>query len=179
VEYSNTTGLPSVTDILTPWIDKRWFKDYHSKRGQSAHDFMACYALDLPFLGKGFNPLWKSYIESGQKWFDDNIKKVLLVEERFQVGDYCGQPDLVAILNSGVTALVDWKTSVAEAKYWKFQTAAYQNLIERNTTIKIDVRICVRLRKDFGRPALVNKYKNYEYDLGIFNCAKAVCLALK
>lgn len=179
MEYSNTTGLPSVTDILTVWIDKQWFKEHHQRRGQSCHDYMACYALDLPFLGRGFNPLWEPYIRSGREWFDKNIKKVIIVEERFQIdGDYCGQEDLVAELTTGKVALIDWKTSIAEAKYWKFQTAGYQNLIERKTQIRIDTRICVRLRKEYGREALVNEYKNYEYDLGIFNCAKAVYSAL-
>jgi hypothetical protein len=169
LEYSNETGLPSVTDIMSPYIDKRWFKDIHRQRGQGCHDYMACYALELPFLGKGFNPLWKPYIESGKKWFDDNVKEVLRVEERFQVVDFCGQPDLICILKNGKVALVDWKTAVAAAKYWNYQTAAYADLIERNTDIRIDIRMCVRLRKEYGYPALKNEYRHLRTNILITN----------
>ena len=174
MEYVNTTGLPSVTKILSHYIDSRWFKKEHTNRGSACHDVMHAHALCIPYYGTNFNPLWKPYVDSGKKWFDENVKEVLLTEERFKIqSEYCGQPDLVAVLNSGLTALVDWKTSVAQSKTWKFQMAAYKELVEFNTNIKIDLRMSVRLRRDFDKPCLVNQYDNHEYDLGIFKCAHA------
>lgn len=173
--YKNDTGLPSVTKILSPYVDRRWFKKEHTDRGSACHDFMHAYALGLPYYGNNFNPLWKPYVESGKKWYDENVARVIMAEERLQIdGDYCGQLDLVIQMHSGLIALTDWKTSVAQSKTWKFQLAGYQYLVEVNKGIKIDVRISVRLRRDFGKDCLVNEYRNYEYDLGIFNCAKAV-----
>ncbi len=175
MEYINQTGLPSVTDILSSWIDKRWFKDVHRERGGACHDAMAAHALFVPYFGKTFNPLWEPYIISGKEWFKENVKEVLLVEQRFEIdGDYCGQPDLVCTLHSGLTALVDWKTAVAQGKYWRFQLAAYQKLIEMNTDLIIDIRISVRLRREYDKSCLINIHKNHGYDLNIFDCAKAV-----
>jgi len=178
VKYVNDTGLPSVTDILSPYVDRRWFKKIHLDRGNACHDAMAAHASLVPYFGNGFNPLWQPYVDSGKKWFDENVREVLMVEERLTlVGHYTGQLDLVAILNDNLTALIDWKTSKATAKTWRFQTAAYQNLVHLHPLIdnrKIDIRMTVRLRSDYDKPCLVNKYEHDEYDLNIFECAMAV-----
>ena len=175
MDYNNDTGLPSVTDILSPYVDRRWFKREHTDRGSACHDAMAAHVSFVPYFGRNWTPLWDPYIVSGKRWADDNIKKVLLCEKRLtDPGSHTGQLDLVAVLTSGLTALVDWKTSVATAKPWRFQLAAYQDLVEKHTDIKIDIRMSVRLRRELGRPALVNEYKDFDYDIGIFNCAKAV-----
>jgi hypothetical protein len=174
MKYKNDTGLPSVTTILSPFIDTKWFKKEHTDRGSACHDAMLAHALCIPYYGRTFNPLWKPYVESGKKWFKENIKRVLLAEERLEIaGDYCGQPDLLAVLNSGLIALIDWKTSVSVAKYWRFQLGGYMPLIHANTDFRIDVRMSVRLRRDFGKPCLVNEYNDHEYDIGIFNCCNA------
>jgi hypothetical protein len=175
VDYNNDTGLPSVTDILSPYVDRRWFKKEHTDRGSACHDKMAAHVSFVPFFGQNWSPLWDPYIVSGKEWADANIKKVYLCEKRLSYpGSHTGQLDLVALLTSGLIAVVDWKTSVAESKTWKFQLAAYQDLVEKCTDIKIDTRIAVRLRRELGKKCLVNEYKDYAYDLGIFNCAKAV-----
>lgn len=172
MEYVNDTGLPSVTDILNCYIDTRWFRKEHTDRGSGCHDWMACYALGLPHIGKVWNPLWNSYAESGKKWFDQNVKDVLMVEKRLKIdGLYTGQLDLVAILVDKRTALVDWKTSQAKAKTWKGQTAAYQNLVQENAGIDIDVRVSVRLRSEFQKRALDNYYTDFQKDLNNFNGA--------
>jgi len=174
--YVNDTGLPSVTDILGGWIDRSWFKDHHGERGDEVHDVMAAHAMCLPHFGNNFNPLWEPYIESGKKWFDDNIKEVILVEHRLSIPNlYTGQLDLFAILTDDRSAIVDWKTSKSEGRTWRFQEAGYQDLVEHNKLGKPDVRLSVRLRHEYGRPVLVNEYKaeDYEYDLGIFKCSHA------
>jgi len=172
--YKNNTGLPSVTDILSPYVDRRWFKKEHTERGSAAHDVMHAHALGIPYYGKNWNPLWNPYAVSGKKWFDENVDRVILAEERMQIdGEYCGQFDLVAVLKSGIVGLIDWKTSIAQAKFWKFQSAGYIQLIHSRTDVQVDVRLSVRLRRDFDKDCLVNQYNNHEYDIGIFNCCHA------
>ena len=45
--YSNTTGLPSVSDVLAPYIDKQWFTDASRERGDIVHSAVASYLLGL------------------------------------------------------------------------------------------------------------------------------------
>ena len=171
MQYVNDTGLPSVTDILKPWIDTRWYRPEHLKRGEASHDVMACHALGVPYL-KQFNPLWQAYIDTGRRWFDKNIKEVILVEKRFvSLEGFTGQQDLAAILKDTRTAIVDWKTSQAEQKYWKFQEAGYW-ILDWEQRIEIDTRLAVRLRDDYKKGCLVNEYTDSSYDLSKFRDAK-------
>lgn len=168
--YENNTGYISVTDALSPYIDKRWFKDIHRQRGEYAHQGMSAYAKALWFAGKRDG--WNGYIVSGKRWFDEHIKKVLLVEERLVCHDYrfTGKSDLVAVMNKpwdDLIALIDWKTAVQESKHWKFQTAGYQYLTEKEYNLKIDIRLAVRLRQEGSKACLHNLYDKHDYDKSI------------
>jgi hypothetical protein len=164
--YRNDTGYPSVTDVLSPYIDKRWFKDIHRKRGNEVHRVMSCVcsgAWSIPI-----NAAWAGYVKSISLWLSKNVKEFLLVETRYSddVYKYTGKLDLVAILKDERKALLDFKTSVAEYKTWKLQTAAYKLLYTKNNPKErpIDITMAVRGREDGSKPALVNEYHDFEND---------------
>jgi hypothetical protein len=172
--YENNTGYPSVTDIISPYVDKRWFKEIHRVRGSEVHRVVGCK------LGKSWakpiNPAWKGYVVSIMRWCEENIKEVILIEKRFQddVYKYTGKLDLAAILMDNRSALIDFKTSTAAYKPWKLQTGGYKLLYEKNTGDKIDTRICVRGREDGSKPALANEYNDHEKDQTNFLYANAL-----
>lgn len=179
--YQNDTGYHSITDALSPYIDKRWFTDYHRNRGSYAHAGMSAYALNLFFAANKDG--WNGYIISGKRWFDQYVKKVLYVEQRLTCHDYrtTGQSDLIAIMRppwDDLTALIDWKTSQAEYKTWKYQTGGYKYLTEKNLDVKIDIRLAVRLRQEATKDCLHSIYKDHDHDesimLQLVNCYNAL-----
>jgi hypothetical protein len=162
--YKNDTGYPSVTDIISPYVDKRWFKPIHRKRGSEVHRVVGCELRKVWALP--INPAWAGYVESIRLWISNNVKEILLVEKRFKddLYRYTGQLDLICLLKDSRVALIDWKTSVAEYKTYKLQLAGYKLLAEKNTDYKIDIRAAVRGREDGSKPALVNWYEDHEND---------------
>jgi hypothetical protein len=179
--YENNTGYPSVTDVLSPYIDKRWFKPVHRKRGTYAHNGMSAYANCLWFPANRDG--WNGYIESGKRWFDKHIDKILWVERRLKDDEYrlTGQLDVLALMRDpwkGQIALIDWKTGVAEQKTFRFQTGGYMHLGKINGVERIDTRIAVRLRKEGSKTALHNEYKEHDFDISIIlqltNCYHAL-----
>lgn len=168
--YVNDTGYLSVSDILSSWIDKRWFKDEHRIRGSQAHAGMSGHIKNLwvPTFPAHVMP----YIETGVRWFEENVDEVYLCEERLidEENEYTGQIDLFCKMIDGYTALIDWKTSVATAKWWAWSTAGYSNLVEKKTGKKPDYRVTVRLRSDIMKLCLVNYWED-EDDINVFLAA--------
>jgi hypothetical protein len=166
MSYENNTGYPSVTDILSPYVDKRWFKEIHRVRGSEVHRVVTCKLVKS--WAKPINPAWKGYVVSILRWCQENIKRVIMVETRFvdDLYKYTGKLDLVAELLDGRIGLGDFKTSVAAGKTWPLQTAGYKLLYEKNSPDlpKIDIRFGVRGREDGSKPALVNWYEDHQAD---------------
>jgi hypothetical protein len=163
--YKNDTGYPSVTTIIEPYVDKRWFKEIHRKRGSEVHRVAGCKLRGS--WAAPINPAWKGYVKSLDLWISRNVKEVLLVETRLSdhVYKFTGQLDLVCYLMDSRKALVDFKTSQAKYKTWALQTAGYQILyeLEYPKETDIEVRISVRARED-GSLALDDEYLNHEDD---------------
>ena len=183
IKYENNTGLPSVSDILDVYIDKRWFKEEHSRRGQLVHHSLAAHLLCVwaPKLPQDI----EKYVESGKRWIDENVDKVILVEKRLSHKDYgfTGQLDLVAILKrDDLRTLIDFKSSQAAYKYWSYSTAGYKILYDHNGPVNdsIQRRMAVRVRREgTGLPALENIYKDDEYDMAVFSAAITMYNAFK
>lgn len=161
--YSNPTNLPSVTTILSCFINTEWFKDEDRKRGNAVHATMKSYLLGL--WAPPIKSEWQGYTDSGFRWIDENVDKIIIVEKRFcdHVYGYTGQPDLIATLkNKEGTGVIDWKTAVAASITWKGQIAGYDRLCRVNN-IKTDWGCSVRLRQD-GRIALADFMSRQELD---------------
>jgi hypothetical protein len=168
--YTNDTGFPSVTEILSPWIDKSWFTEEHAERGSMAHA-----AVAAEILGLYYPPIrqdWKGYVTSALRWIDDMVQDALLVEERLVDPHrrFCGKPDLLARLKDNTLCLVDFKTSKVAYNWWPIQVAAYRALasIHGHHTTR---GLCLRLRED-GGPALVTEYtSSHNRNLNVFHSA--------
>ena len=163
--YSNITGLPSVTQVLSCFIDVSWFKAEHARRGNEIHAAMKSYLQGL-WSPPVSNTDWQDYASSGKLWIDENVNKIIIVEKRFcdNVYGYTGQPDLIATLkNRQEAGVIDWKTAVAASITWKGQIAAYDHLCHINN-IKTNWGCSVRLRQD-GRIALADFMSRQELDV--------------
>jgi len=180
MKYSNETGLPSVTEILKPFIDTRWYKPEHSKRGSDVHGIISAKIKGM-FVPKPPEHL-AGYIDSALQLTRD-ITNVLLIEERLSDHSegFCGKPDIVARMNhkwNNAIALIDWKTSVAEGKTFGAQLAAYRHLVSRAKGINCDITVCARLRKEPGKKILLSVYdkeetdKNFQKFMDAFRCFK-------
>lgn len=155
--YSNNTGLPSVTDVLAPYINKDFFTDEHRLRGETVHEAIAAYLND--YWHPSLPSEWQGYLDSAKRWLYKNIATALSIEQRF-VNDagleYCGQIDLFMIDNDDKLVLVDWKTSIAEQPWWRLQLVGYYMLLTRNN---FDIKLmAVRLQKNGSMP-LVSTYR--------------------
>jgi hypothetical protein len=155
--YSNETGLPSVTNVLSCWVDARWFTPESCVRGNQAHDRVSSH-LTFEFMAD-FDEQYEVYFKSFQK-FEPRIKEVVLVEERladYELG-FCGQPDLVFIDEDLKLALGDWKTAKAIAKYWPLQLGGYSILLRTQKNIVVEKNLIIRLRNDDTKKPLINYY---------------------
>lgn len=163
-EYTNTTGLPSVTQALKPWIDTTWFTPESRDRGRAVHDALAHYLGGRPAFLCEIDPAWRGYFDSGRRWIDDNVLKPLLVEERLTdtAWRFCGQPDLICRSRTGFVALIDWKTGPA-ARWHRLQIAGYRHLAEDRYGTQIGATI--RLKSDGSFPLVDEHPHNYEADL--------------
>lgn len=166
--YKNDTGLPSVTDIFESVVDSRWFTPESRDRGSIVHHAVAAHlkGLWMPKLAAPLVP----YVDSAKRWIDDKVADVILVEERLISEKYgfTGALDLVCKFKKGGIGYIDWKTSEQHYDVWQFKSYAYKVLFESNNPVEIDYRASVRLRKEEGKKALTNVYKDDKYDRKIF-----------
>jgi len=163
-EYINTTGLPSTTQVLSPWIDTRWFTAESRERGSAVHQALAEYLGGKPVFLIALPPEWRGYFDSGRRWIDKHVTEVLLIETRISDTQwrFCGQPDLICKTADGYTALIDWKTG-PPAAWHRLQIAGYRHLAkpthptQRGMTIHLDAT--------GGAPRVEEHAHNYEADL--------------
>lgn len=156
--YENNTGYPSVTEILSPFIDKEWFTEESRKRGSAVHS--ACSAHLSGAYVPPLDPDHQPYFDSFRRWADTAIDSVVLTEERLSdpVLGYCGQPDMVAILNGDKqSSIIDLKTSQSFYDWFPVQLAGYDHLILESKEIVVARKLSAILKKD-GSGCRVKEY---------------------
>lgn len=170
--YKNTTGLSSVTDILSPYIEKRWFDGECMERGTAVH--AACETHLKGLYAPKLLPAWQLYVDSFRRWSDIAINSVELSETRLKNNSlrYCGKPDAILSLrdNPEILVLVDWKTSQATQNWWQLQIVAYRKLAEHNG-IKTERGLSVRLKNN-GAVAIADEYtsmSDWNVFIGLLN----------
>jgi len=166
--YINNTGVPSVTDILKPYIDSRFFTDESRDRGEAVHAAIAAHLEGL--WVKPLQPDWQLYVESFKRWADLVINEVILVEKRLidpELG-FCGQPDAILKLKGNdFLTLADWKTSQAFQDWWILQGVGYRHLAKKDGGIETGQQLSVILKKN-GSGCKVKQYDNFNYYFNIF-----------
>jgi hypothetical protein len=80
--YSNTTGLPSVTDILDRYIASEWFTREARDRGTAVHS--ACFAYLTGSYVIPLRPGWRGYFDSFRRWCELEAPVVVSAEERLR-----------------------------------------------------------------------------------------------
>lgn len=157
--YKNDTGYPSSTEIISPYIDKTWYKEHDHKKGDVTHQSIKNY-LEGKFYIKS------AYVVSFKKWMDIGVESVDLVETRLvnkQLG-YTGQIDAVFTMKTGKKLLVDFKTSANFQKHWFLQIESYRRLYLMDKDIEIQAAT-LRLKKDGGLPlANIDENPDYHWD---------------
>jgi hypothetical protein len=127
--YSNNTGLPSVTQVINPWLPTQFFTEESRQRGTYVHEWAKHYLLGAWFPLT--HPEWQGYVESLKSWIDTHLTEVALVEKRLihPALKYCGQMDLFGRVSfkKGLGQL-DWKTSESADDWWGLQSWAYCEL---------------------------------------------------
>jgi len=168
--YENKTGLPSVSDIIRPYIDTQYFTEDCQVRGTAVHACAANYLQGLYF--PKLKPAYQGYIDSFKIWADENVEEVIKIETRLIDEDlgYCGKLDAVLRLKDcEKLCIVDWKTGKALQKSWILSIAAYAALEARRQHLGIDAYDCisVRLRCEHKSP-LVHKYSDNQENFDVF-----------
>ena len=170
--YENKTGLPSVTTILRPWIASDYYTEDSKWRGQDVHSALASY-LNVGFCLTLNRPEWQGYVDSGKRWIDAYVTKVIFAEK--ELGStalgYSGHPDLCceAPKIDDEAGIVDWKTGIASALWHPLQVAAYRYLSYSQGWPSSWGGI-LRLRPD-GKMAIFDRCKDYYSDMNKFNAA--------
>ena len=146
---------PSVTEIISKYINKDFFTDEHRDRGTQVHE--VCEAL---VSSKGRDSIVSCleknghllYFKSIEAWSALMQPKATMTECRMygkspSGTEFCGKPDFIGgIRGQEGTGLIDFKTSVQKQSYWDLQVAAYTYLAEQNG-ITIDWAGTLRVRR--------------------------------
>ena len=175
--YTNTTGMRSVTECFSPYMD--WSKinadvlQAACERGSRVHraiegDLQGEFPM-LPDDEKG-------YLDAARK-FLDNVTEIILVEKRLisDAYQFTGQVDLVCRIDGDAReTVIDWKTSTSLSKSWSLQLAAYAHLVRASAyPIRKDARhMAIQLRKNGSY--FCREYTNPAHDFALFlNCLTA------
>ena len=154
--------LPSVTQILgvirKPGLEK-WRGDLGNAEadrvGREAADFgtrvhSACELIANGVLHDGGPPHGAdelACVEAYASWFNANVREVLACETRLASAThrYAGTVDLVAVLMTGETAVIDLKTSSMVDSGFGLQLEAYRRALMEQDGIEPTRRLVVQM----------------------------------
>lgn len=165
-------GYDRVTDVLSPYksfdgVDRTVLANA-AARGALVHTFCELYALNL--LIETPPDHVKPYFESFKLWFDTWVDKVVVAELRINDPEFriSGKFDMICKLKySDNLVLVDYKTPLTYDKTWEMQLAAYRLLVHRNTNMRVDRTLCLKLDSE-GKEATHREYRDFEMNEKLF-----------
>jgi len=164
-----------VTEVLSVYNDFSGIPDHvlhdAATRGTRVHKLAEAYANGL-FVGMPDDQKVVGHFLSFQKWFDQYVKEVLLVERQLtdDVFGFCGRLDFGFELTDGRKVICDLKTPVVESPTWRAQTAAYLYLANNQTPHRFDGTMALQTRAD-GKAARGLVYEYQADDLAAFMSA--------
>lgn len=165
--YSNKTGFPSVTDIISPSIPNRRFafKPEYAERGRLVHHMCYLHITDQK-MTDDFEKLIVPHIG-----YFDSLHKLSILDQIIPLKTenrmtdkklgFTGQADCICMIDDkGGVGVLDWKTSIQRQSWWSLQLAAYAHLCEVSG-YKIKWTASVRIRKN-GKEPFVDYYDDFE-----------------
>jgi hypothetical protein len=173
--YTPHPKYPSVTAILGHYTDFSCIKpevlENAARRGQRVHAICASklqglWVPDVPEDCAGF-------VASFDSWSSGIVEELVACEVELihPVFKYVGHPDMVVRLKGDSTLTVlDLKTPATKQKTWRYQIAAYKQLIESNDIGEVGRGMCLRLKKDGSSP-IVDEYTSMAGDFQVFQAA--------
>ncbi len=137
--------------------------------GTRLHEALYRFARDPTAGGWAHDlaPDLEPHAEAFLRWWWANVERVigaerLLVSRQF---GYAGTTDLVCVLKSGETAIVDWKSSKAYPRHdpqpdvaWRLQLAAYAAALYEQDGLKATQRLVVQLPNDQAGSCYVHPF---------------------
>ncbi len=139
-------------------------------RGRRIHKYCEMYSQGLFY---NVDDDCRNQMMCFEKWFDENVVKVIFCEKRIYHPIYMltGCVDMLAILKGDIQpSVIDIKSTCNTYKSWSLQTAAYQMLLQDILEIKPISRIAINLPKT-GNSIKVLEYGNYDEDIRLYlNC---------
>jgi len=117
----------------------------------------------------------KSMVERYRLWFYENVKEVILSEQRVYSNKhlYCGRIDNIYLLkDEKVPVICDIKTANWIGKTESWQLSAYKEAVEEDLNIKTKTRIILNVKKDGTFNEIRLSEKQHERDFHCFLYAK-------
>ena len=138
-------------------------------RGTEVHRYLAAYVQGLwaerPEGAEG-------YCESGERWIDANVKRVISYEREYvdTIMGFLGHPDLLPEDRRGGVLLIDYKTPVTESRSWALQLAAYHHLVCKFHKFKRRTVApgALMLSPTGGNARFKGYYENLDYYFSLF-----------
>lgn len=151
----NKCRHPSVTEVISCFIETRFFTPESREIGSAAHDYFYDSMLLCTFGTKIDDKLRNlGYTDSFDKWFALAKPGIKFVEKRLTDESLCfsGKPDFIGTIEGqDGLGLIDYKTSNSYQKHWGLQISAYAHLAIRHG---MDIKWggSLRIRKDGSLP---------------------------
>ena len=172
------TRLPSVTECLKPWSDFSMIRPEVLERaaddGELVHSLLSRHIRGLPIFPDEVTTGVEGFFNSGRRWADKHLLKVLLAEKGLsdEVQGYQGHPDLICILKGDADpSLWDYKRAAFQLTH-AVQIGGYYGLA-RKAGYEIRRTGLLYLRKDGKIPNLSKSEttKTVQSDYAVFLCA--------
>lgn len=169
--------VPSVTTVLNyidndSWLDS-WKRKVGAREADKIRTDAAAFGTRVHALISGSDVVRVTEHErkcaaGALDWLYKNVDEILASELKMadKALGFGGTVDVIAHMQNGTTAIIDWKTSKRLTPHNNLQTAGYAMLAEAAGYGRIDERYVVRLWKDeqVGRVSTRKCVNPVDYD---------------
>jgi hypothetical protein len=175
---------PSVTTVISGIESDSWLDAWRRKIGREAAEQIradsAAFGTRVHALISGsevdrVSELERTCAQAGLDWLYKNVDEVLAFELKMIDHDlgFGGTVDVIARMNHGALAVIDWKTSKRLSPAHNLQTAGYA-MLAREAGYDVDERYVVRLWKDEQAGRVSTRKCNNDRDFDAFKAAVVI-----
>lgn len=170
--------VPGVHDCLNAacLIDDRWYTEEARYKGNYVD--AGCYLIGQNKLDwSQVRPSFRGHLEGFKRFLDDTGFYIKKAKHRAfsPLYRFAGELDLYGVFpNRTLDDVLDIKASAGSEKWWRYQTAAYAQLMKEETGVRPG-RLILRLSGD-GKYMLDPRHEDRD-DLKVFLAALTICNA--